>query len=74
MKIGSAQVKSCIILSALNTPGKTIINSKKSRNHTELMLKYLKYPIKIQKKKNFDKISVEGLKQFKVLNMMFQEI
>ena len=31
-KIGSAQVKSCLILAALNTPGKTIINSKKSRN------------------------------------------
>ena len=63
--IGSAQVKSCIILSALNTPGTTIINSKRSRNHTELMLKYLKYPIKIQKKKHNDKIIVQGLDQFK---------
>ena len=63
--IGSAQVKSCIILSSLNTPGTTIINSKKSRNHTELMLKSFKYPIKIQKGKKFDKISVEGLRQFK---------
>ena len=44
--IGSAQVKSCIILSALNTPGITKINAKKSRNHTELMLKFLNYPIK----------------------------
>ena len=48
--IGSAQVKSCILLSALNTPGTTVIKSKKSRNHTELMLKFLNYPIKIQKK------------------------
>ena len=63
--IGSAQVKSCIILSSLNTPGTTIINSKKSRNHTELMLKSLHYPIKIQKRKKFDKITVEGLNQFK---------
>ena len=39
--IGSAQVKSCIILGALNTPGTTIINAKNSRNHTELMLKFL---------------------------------
>ena len=30
--IGSAQVKSCIILGALNTAGVTVINSKKSRN------------------------------------------
>ena len=63
--IGSAQVKSCIIFSALNTPGKTIINSKISRNHTELMLKYLKYPIKIYKKKDFEKIEINGLNQFK---------
>ena len=37
-RIGSAQVKSCLILAALNTPGETIVNSKKSRNHTEIML------------------------------------
>ena len=67
-KIGSAQVKSCLILAALNTPGKTIINSKKSRDHTEIMLKYLKYPIKVQRKKNYDKISVQGLNQFKSFN------
>ena len=39
--IGSAQVKSCIILSSLNTPGTTVINSRRSRNHTELFLKSL---------------------------------
>ncbi|MBD1153635.1 MAG: 3-phosphoshikimate 1-carboxyvinyltransferase [Candidatus Pelagibacter sp.] len=64
-KIGSAQVKSCIILSALNTPGITVINSKKSRNHTELMLKFLEYPIKIKKEKKIERISVRGLQQFK---------
>ncbi len=62
--IGSAQVKTCIILSALNTPGTTVINSKISRNHTELFLKFLKYPIKIIKKPGYEKILVEGLKQF----------
>ena len=66
--IGSAQVKSCLILSALNTPGITVINSKKSRNHTELMLKFLKYPIKVKKNKNFDKISIQGLQQFKAFD------
>ena len=63
--IGSAQVKSCLILAGLNTPGKTIIRSKISRNHTELMLNFLKYPIKIKRKKKFDKIEVEGLNQFR---------
>ena len=63
--IGSAQVKSCIILSALNTPGITNINSKSSRNHTELMLKFLKYPIKIKKNINRETISLKGLNQFR---------
>ena len=62
--IGSAQVKSCIIFSALNTPGITTIRSKSSRNHTELMLKYLNYPIKVKSIKGFDKISIKGLSQF----------
>ena len=62
--IGSAQVKTCIIFSALNTPGITEINSKSSRNHTELFLKFLKYPIKVKKKSGYEKIFVQGLKQF----------
>ena len=61
-------MKSCLILAALNTPGKTIINSKKSRDHTEIMLKYLKYPIKVERKISYDKISVQGLNQFKSFN------
>lgn len=63
--IGSAQVKTCIIFSALNTPGITEIYSKRSRNHTELMLKFLNYPIKITNKLGYQKISVQGLHQFK---------
>ncbi len=63
--IGSAQVKTCIIFSALNTPGVTEINSKSSRNHTELMLKFLKYPIKVIKKSGYEKILIKGLSQFK---------
>ena len=49
-KKGSAQCKSSVIFAGMNTPGKTIINAKKSRDHTELFLKYLKLPIKIYKK------------------------
>ena len=64
-KRGSAQCKSAVILSALNTPGKTIINAKKSRNHTELFLKYLNLPIKIINKKKFDIIEIFGENQFK---------
>jgi len=61
---GSAQCKSAVMLAALNTPGTTTIKAKKSRNHTELLFKYLKLPIKIKSNKNFDFIKVTGLKQF----------
>ena len=48
---GSAQCKSAVMFAALNTFGETVIKAKKSRNHTELLFKYLKLPIKILKKK-----------------------
>ena len=62
---GSAQVKSCIMLSALNTFGETTIKCKKSRDHTEKLFKYLKLPIKIYKNKNFEIIKIKGKKQYK---------
>ena len=67
-KRGSAQCKSSVMLAALNTPGKTIINARKSRDHTELFFKYLNLPIKILKKNNYDIIEVQGIKQFKSFN------
>ena len=66
--IGSAQCKSSIMLAALNTPGKTHLKAKKSRDHTELLFKYLKIPIKISKTKNFDFIDVIGKKKINSLN------
>ena len=65
---GSAQIKSSIMLAALNTNGKTIIKAKKSRNHSELIFKHLKLPIKIKKTKNFDIIEIKGKKTIKPLN------
>ncbi len=65
---GSAQVKSSIILAGLKTEGKTFIKSKRSRNHTEIMCKYLKLPLKVKKKKNYDLIEVEKVKKIKPLN------
>lgn len=41
-KLASAQVKSCILLAGLNTDGKTSFTEPYiSRNHTEIMLKYM---------------------------------
>ena len=65
---GSAQVKSSIMLAALNTYGETIIKSKKSRNHSELLFKHLKLPIKVLKKKNYDLIKIKGKKKIPALN------
>ena len=63
--LGSAQCKSSVILAALKTPGITKIRAKKSRNHTELLLKELKIPIKISSNNNYDKIEISGLNNFK---------
>ncbi len=65
---GSAQCKSSVMLAALNTKGKTIIKAKKSRNHTELLFKYLKLPIKIRRRKKLDIISINGKKKINPLN------
>ena len=65
---GSAQVKSSIILAGLKTEGKTFIKAKPSRNHTELLCKYLKLPLKVKKKKNYDLIEVSKAKKIKPLN------
>ncbi len=66
--IGSAQCKSAIMLAALNTEGQTIIKAKKSRDHSELLFKYLKLPIKIIKKKKFDLIKINGKKKIRSFN------
>ena len=65
---GSAQVKSSLMLAALNTRGETIIKAKKSRNHSELLFKYLNLPIKVQKIKNYDLIKIKGKKKIPPLN------
>ena len=65
---GSAQCKSAVMLASLNTNGTTIIKAKKSRNHTELLFKYLKLPIKVFNKTNYDLIKIEGKKKIKPIN------
>ena len=65
---GSAQCKSSVIFAGIKTEGKTIITAKKSRNHTELLLKYLKLPIKIKNNKNLDIIEINKINKIKSLN------
>ena len=69
-KIGSAQVKSAILLAALNTPGTTKVEEKViSRNHTENLLTTINADIKIQKKKNGNIISIQGQKNLSGFNL-----
>ena len=47
-KLASAQVKSCVLLAGLNAEGVTTVTEPYlSRNHTELMLKFMNADIKI---------------------------
>ena len=65
---GSAQCKSSVMLAALNASGITSIKAKKSRNHSELLFKYLKIPIKIKKTKKYDFINVKKPKEIKAFD------
>ena len=49
-KKGSAQYKSSVIFGGMKANGITNITAKKSRNHTELLCKYLALPIKYKEK------------------------
>jgi len=65
---GSAQCKSSVMLAALNSAGTTFIKAKKSRNHTELLFKYLKIDIKVRKTKKYDFIDIKKPKKIPAFN------
>ena len=67
-KKSSAQCKSSVIFGGIKADGKTIIKAKKSRNHTELLLKHLKLPIKVKRNQKFDIIKVNRVKKIKPIN------
>ena len=67
-KKGSAQCKSSVIFAGMRTDGTTKIKAKKSRNHTELLCKYLGLPISIKEKKQFDEIKIKKVKKIKSIN------
>ncbi len=65
---GSAQCKSSIIFAGMRTDGTTYIKAKKSRNHTELLCKHLKLPIKVKEKKKYDLIEIKKTNKIIPLN------
>ena len=67
-KRGSAQCKTAVIFGGMRTSGTTYIKSKKSRNHTELLCKYLNLPITLKNNKKYDIITIKKVKKIKPLN------
>ncbi len=67
-KKGSAQCKSAVIFGAMRSEGTTLIKAKKSRNHTELLCKYLKLPVSVKSKQNYDEIKIKRVNYIKPLN------
>ena len=65
---GSAQCKSAVIFGGMRTRGTTSIKAKKSRNHTEVLCKYLNLPLSVKKNKNVDYIKVNEVKKIPALN------
>ena len=67
--IPSAQIKSAIMLSALNTNGLVKIKEfKTTRNHTENMLKAMNYNIKVKEDKSYRYIEMRSNKHLTPLN------
>ena len=65
---GSAQCKSAVMLAAMRADGTTYIKAKKSRSHTEKMMKNLNLPIKVIKKKDYDLIQIRKVKKVRTIN------
>ena len=65
---GSAQCKSAVMLAAMRANGTTYIKAKKSRNHTEKMMKNLNLPIKVIKKRDYDLIQIGKVKKVRKIN------
>lgn len=65
LKVASAQIKSAIMLAALNILGKTIIiEPERCRDHTEIMMQYLGLDVKVEELEKGRKITVNGCNDF----------
>ena len=67
-KKGSAQCKSAVIFGALRSEGTSLIKAKKSRNHTELLCKYLRLPVTVKSNKSYDYIKISKIKKINPIN------
>lgn len=61
MPVASAQVKSAILLAALNTPGRTtVIEKRRTRDHTERMLNHFGVTVASEEVSNGYAVSIDG--------------
>ncbi len=66
LPVPSAQVKSALLLAAMNIEGTTtIIEKEKTRDHTELLMQYFGLDIHVHEEKGKNIIKFSGKKQFK---------
>ena len=68
----SAQVKTCCIFAAMLSPGISTVKEPinlASRDHTEILLKYVRAGLQIKKYKKFTLLKIHGLKDFKAFNL-----
>lgn len=71
LPVPSAQVKSAILLAAMNIEGTTtVIEKEKTRDHTELMMKYFGLDIKTNEEGGKNVIKFNGKKQFKAKDVI----
>ncbi|MEC7830248.1 MAG: 3-phosphoshikimate 1-carboxyvinyltransferase [Pseudomonadota bacterium] len=70
LKEPSAQIKSAILLGALNTPGTTkVIDKYNTRDHTERLLDLYDADIEVRKIRSIKEISINGVNDLKALNI-----
>ena len=70
-KIPSAQIKSAVLLAALNAPGTSVFyESEISRDHTEKMLSAFGADVSIDKTQKGNKISIVGYPELKPQNII----
>ena len=66
----SAQIKSAVLLGALNTPGVTKVKDKfNTRDHTERLLELYGANINIVKKRSVREITIKGIKELKGIDV-----
>ena len=66
----SAQIKSAVLLGALNTPGVTKVKDKfNTRDHTERLLELYEANINIVKKRSVREITIKGIKELKGIDV-----